>query len=83
MGLFRKIKARAKGSRGGDAPDFVIKQFEENWAAWEANIQTLDDETKNDLIKVFNEISDGLGDALVDTKECFLMTLGDLSAEEL
>ena len=81
MGLFKKIKARAKGSRGGDAPDFVITQFEENWEAWEANIQTLDDETKNDLISVFNEITEGLGDALVEDKGTFRMTLGDLNAE--
>lgn len=34
MPVFKKIKAKAKSSRGGDAPDFVVKQFEENFEGW-------------------------------------------------
>ena len=61
----------------------MLKQFEENWDDWEANIKTLDDDTKNDMIAVFNEISDGLGEALCEDKGSFKMTLADLNSEEL
>ena len=83
MGVFKKIKARAKGSRGGDAPDFVLKQFEESWDDWEETIKGLDAETKNEMIAAFNQIADGLGEALCEDKGSFKMTLADLNAEEL
>ena len=45
MPLFKKIKAKAKNCRGG-GNDLVLKQFEENFAAWEANMAEQDEEFK-------------------------------------
>ena len=42
--IFKKIKAKAKSSRGGAAADFIVKQFEEdeNIDAWYAGLDGME-----------------------------------------
>ena len=77
---FKKIKARAKNCRGaGD--EFVIAQFEENYSTWQGQVAGLSDAEKSEVGDAFNKIHEGLGDALLDDKEMFLMTKGDLNPD--
>ena len=79
---FKKIKARVKNCRGaGD--EFVIAQFEENYDTWMGQVAGLDDGEKDEVSGAFNKIHDGLGDALLEEKEMFLMTKGDLGPDEI
>ena len=82
MPLFRKIKAKSRTNRG-DGPDFFIKLFEENFSTWEENVGALSDDDKEKLQQEFDEIEDGLGEALCGTIEEFRMVKSDCSSEKL
>ena len=69
--IFKKIKAKAKSSRGGAAPDFIIGQFLESYDDWESTIGGLDAAGKKEVVDHFNEKVDGLGDALEEDKDGF------------
>ena len=81
MPVFKKIKAKAKSSRGGDAPDFVLKQFEENYASWQENLAQCEEAERQKIIDEFNEVEDGLGDALSGDVSDFKMYKADLDTE--
>ena len=78
---FKKIKARVKNCRGaGD--EFVIEQFVENYDSWQETVNGLESADKDEMQAAFNKVSDGLGDALTEDKEMFLMTNSDLTNEQ-
>ena len=78
---FKKIKARVKNCRGsGD--EFVLAQFEENFEAWQSTVDGLSKTEKDNLADAFNSVCDGIGDALLDDKDIFVMAKADLSADQ-
>ena len=82
--IFKKIKAKAKSSRGGAAPDFIIKQFEDDGLNdWFETMGNATDEDKQQIADDLNEITDGFGDALTEDKETYKMAKADLGTDEL
>merc|ERR1712051_1157010 len=82
--IFKKIKAKAKSSRGGAAPDFIIKQFEDDaMNEWFENIQEMNDEDKQQILDDMNEVADGFGDGFTADAESYGMSKADLGADEL
>ena len=83
--IFKKIKAKAKSSRGGAAADFIVKQFEEdeNIDAWYAGLDGMEQDEKDQVAEDLNECADGLGDAMIEDKAAFKMAKADLSASEM
>ena len=79
---FKKIKARVKNCRGA-GPEFILKQFEENFDQWEEQIKDLDDDEKAELEEKFNTVVDDLGTALVDDKATFMMSRADLNNNQI
>ena len=79
---FRKIKARVKNCRG-EGEDFVLAQFEENYDTWQSSIDELNDADKGGLETAFNGVAEGLGSALVDSKETYLMEKSDLNSVQI
>merc|ERR1712084_104155 len=75
---FKKIKARVKNCRGA-GPEFILKQFEENYDQWEEQIKDLDAKEKEELEEKFNTVVEDLGTALVDDKATFMMQKADLN----
>ena len=46
MGVFKKIKAKAKSNRG-EAEDMLVAQFlDENWADYVAQVKTMSEEER-------------------------------------
>ena len=64
--LFKQPCAKAKVNRGAANPDFIIKEFNENFAEWVTARDEMDQEWKDSAKEQLDEINDGLGDALVD-----------------
>ena len=69
---FKKVKVRVKTARGA-GPDFILKQFEESYAEWEASVAEMNDEDKAQLEEKFNSVVDDLGSSLIDDKDSFLV----------
>ena len=78
MPLFKKIKAKAKNCRGG-GDDFVLKEFEERFAAWEESIAEADEEQKEEIREKFEAIMDGLGEALLADEAEYKMVKADMT----
>ena len=81
--IFKKIKAKAKSSRGGAAPDFIVGQFLESYDDWESTIGGLDEPSKTEIVDHFNEKVDGLGDALTEDAETFKIFKADMDAGDM
>ena len=79
---FKKIKARVKNCRGA-GPEFILKQFEENYESWEAGIGDLNDEEKQGIADAFNKVVEDLGDSLIDDKATFLCAKADLKTDDI
>ena len=79
---FKKVKARVKNCRGA-GPEFILKQFEENYDQWEESIKELEDAEKADLQAKFDAIKDDLGAGLVEDKETFMMVKADMQTPDI
>ena len=77
---FKKIKARVKNCRGA-GPEFILKQFEENYDQWEASIKDLEDGEREGLEEKFNGIIEDLGSAIIDDKPSFMMAKADMNTD--
>ena len=64
MGVFKKIKAKAKSNRG-EAEDMLVAQFlDENWNEYVAQVKTMSEEERAGIKADFEDT--GLEDAMVD-----------------
>ena len=79
---FKKIKARVKNCRGA-GPEFILKQFEDNFDNWESGIGDLNDEEKQEIADKFNAIIEDFGDSLIEDKATFLCAKADLKSEDI
>ena len=81
MPVFKKIKAKAKSSRGG-GEEFILKQFDEMFDEFKAEFDGADD--KQTIIDALNTAVDGAGDALAeDDKTDWQMARSDFSADDV
>ena len=79
---FKKVKVRVKTARGA-GPDFILKQFEESYADWEASVAEMNDADKEELEAKFNEVVEDLGTSLIDDKDSFLMAKAELKGNQI
>ena len=82
MPLFKKIKAKAKNCRGG-GDDFIIKEFEENYKTWMEAIAGESNDNKQEVERVFNEVCDDLGTAMLGDEAEFKMIRADMTAGQV
>ena len=86
MPVFKKIKAKAKSSRGG-GPDFVLKEFEDNYAEWMKSLEEMDDAGRDELKEEFNALWEDaeIGDSIIemDNGVSFKMAKADLNTEQV
>ena len=90
MGVFKKIKAKAKSNRG-EAEDMLVGQFlDENWADYVEQVKGMSEEGRAEIKNDFD--GTGLEDAMVDdfdTEDAdtllatFKMTLSDCSEDQI
>merc|ERR1712060_519646 len=89
-GKQNRIKVRVKPGRGF-APEFVLKEFRENFAKWEESWKTADEEDKKVMRELFNKIKEpdedadepGLGDLMLGPADEFNVGVGEMQGEDI